>query len=357
MQAIKYTITTGMKVFLCTLLLMAANFTNAQMIIGPGTAHPSAQLDVSSPNKGLLPPRMLEIQRNAIANPTAGLVVYCTDCGTGGQMQVYDGTAWTNTLGGTGKPGLAFNCTATMSPALSFITPQTTRPYNATATYTYTNGAGQAVPGQTILSTGVGGLTATFAPSTLAIGSGSVVFNISGAAGGNQGTANFNFDFLGKQCTLSLPVEPFRFSIGDEIPGGFKVFYVLKPGDAGYDANVTHGLVAALSDLPPRVLAANTSPVLYNAEEAIAACNNLVIGGYDDWFLPSITQLESLYQAVVAGIVGGYEFGSPNRQPNYWSSTVANAQYNLVFSNNFDTGVTLPDNKSYRISVRAIRAF
>lgn len=338
MQAIKYTITTGMKVFLCTLLLMAANFTNAQMIIGPGTAHPSAQLDVSSPNKGLLPPRMLEIQRNAIANPTAGLVVYCTDCGTGGQMQVYDGTAWTNTLGGTGKPGLAFNCTATMTPALSLITPQTTKPYNATATYTYTNGIGQTLPAQTILSTGVGGLTATLAPSTLAIGSGSVVFNISGAADGNQGTASFNIDFLGKQCTLSLPVEAFRFTVGDIIPGGFKVFYVLKPGDEGYDANVTHGLVAAPSDLGKLDW--------YPAQDA---CNNLVLGGYSDWFLPNKTQLNWLYQAKVAGIVGGFE------DLYYWSSTEGN--YDNAWIQYFDNGTQFSGNKSYKDNVRAVRAF
>lgn len=344
MQATKYTITTGMKVFLCTLLLMAANFTNAQMIIGPGTAHPSAQLDVSSPNKGLLPPRMFEIQRNAIVNPTAGLVVYCTDCGTGGQMQVYDGTAWTNTLGGTGKPGLAFNCTATMSPALSFITPQTTRPYSATATYTYTNGIGQAVPGQTILSTGVGGLTATLAPSTLAIGSGSVVFNISGAAGGNQGTANFNIDFLGKQCTLSLPVEPFRFSIGDTIPGGFKVFYVLQPGDAGYDANVTHGLVAAPSD-------GRSSWAV-----AITACNDLVLGGYDDWFLPNRTQLSWLYQAKVGSVIAGFANGA------FWSSTESSGNssdfaYVKAFYSISNGGSEFTDSKLKDYYYRAVRAF
>jgi len=342
MQATKYTITTGMKVFLCTLLLMAANFTNAQMIIGPGTAHPSAQLDVSSPNKGLLPPRMLEIQRNAIANPTAGLVVYCTDCGTGGQMQVYDGTAWTNTLGGTGKLGLAFNCTATMLPALSLITPQTTKPYNATATYTYTNGVGQAVPAQTILSTGVGGLTATLAPSTLAIGSGSVVFNISGAAGGNQGTASFNIDFLGKQCTLSLPVEAFRFTVGDEIPGGFKVFYVLQPGDEGYDANVTHGLVAAPYDVGVGIL---------DWHNAIAACDNLVLGGYSDWFLPNLTQLTWLYQAKVAGIVGGFD------NYFYWSSTDYGDGLISAWAKFFQDGAQYNYSKTQRSSARAVRAF
>ena len=85
------------------LLLITANASNAQVGIGVPTTniHPSAQLDVSSTSKGLLPPRMIESQRNAIATPAAGLVVWCSDCGTSGQLQVYNGSAWTNTGGGT----------------------------------------------------------------------------------------------------------------------------------------------------------------------------------------------------------------------------------------------------------------
>ena len=41
----------------------------------------SAMLDVKSTNKGFLPPRMTQAQRDAILNPAEGLLVICTDCG------------------------------------------------------------------------------------------------------------------------------------------------------------------------------------------------------------------------------------------------------------------------------------
>ena len=65
-------------------------------------ANASAMLDVSSTTKGFLPPRMTGAQRNAIASPVpAGLLVLCTDCGISGEMQVYNGTTWTNLIDGT----------------------------------------------------------------------------------------------------------------------------------------------------------------------------------------------------------------------------------------------------------------
>ena len=84
-------------------LTIAANDSNAQVGIGIPTTniHPSAQLDVSSTTKGFLPPRMIESQRNAIATPAAGLMIWCSDCGTSGEVQVYNGSAWTNIGGGT----------------------------------------------------------------------------------------------------------------------------------------------------------------------------------------------------------------------------------------------------------------
>jgi uncharacterized protein (TIGR02145 family) len=64
-------------------------------------ANASAILDVKSTTKGFLIPRMTESQRNAIASPIAtGLRVWCTDCGTSGETQVYNGTTWTNMIGG-----------------------------------------------------------------------------------------------------------------------------------------------------------------------------------------------------------------------------------------------------------------
>lgn len=68
----------------------------------------SAMLDVKSSTKGMLAPRMTQTQRIAIANPVAGLIVWCTNCGASGELQVFNGTIWTNIMGGT--PAIPFVC-------------------------------------------------------------------------------------------------------------------------------------------------------------------------------------------------------------------------------------------------------
>ncbi len=80
-------------------------FSKAQNIgIGTNTPHASAALDVTSTNSGLLPPRMTFAQRNAIANPAQGLIIYCTDCGNnGGEPQYFNGSVWLNLIGGYSK--------------------------------------------------------------------------------------------------------------------------------------------------------------------------------------------------------------------------------------------------------------
>jgi hypothetical protein len=42
----------------------------------------------------------------AISNPAKGLVVYCTDCGNNGELQVYNGVTWTNAIGGNRSPAI-----------------------------------------------------------------------------------------------------------------------------------------------------------------------------------------------------------------------------------------------------------
>ena len=64
-------------------------------------ANASAMLDVSSTTKGFLPPRMTGAQRATITSPAQGLMIYCTDCGSSGEPQYYDGTQWKNLIGGT----------------------------------------------------------------------------------------------------------------------------------------------------------------------------------------------------------------------------------------------------------------
>ena len=70
-------------------------------VLGLGTNSPSAsaQLDVSSTSKGFLPPRMTYAQKTAILSPDQGLIIYCTNCGVNGEVEVYNGAAWTNISG------------------------------------------------------------------------------------------------------------------------------------------------------------------------------------------------------------------------------------------------------------------
>lgn len=79
--------------------------------VGIGTTNPvaTAALEISSTTKGFLPPRMGHVQRDAIASPPAGLIIWCTDCGLSGQVQVYSGTEWTNMLGGARDPYIGEN--------------------------------------------------------------------------------------------------------------------------------------------------------------------------------------------------------------------------------------------------------
>ena len=68
---------------LALILTIAVVFTSfSQNPVGIGTVepHPSAILEVSSTNKGFLPPRMSEDQMGAITSPAGGLIVYCTNC-------------------------------------------------------------------------------------------------------------------------------------------------------------------------------------------------------------------------------------------------------------------------------------
>lgn len=62
-------------------ILLVSRYTSAQVSSeGVVTNSPEAMLDVKSTTKGLLPPRMTTIDRDNIATPAEGLLVYCTDC-------------------------------------------------------------------------------------------------------------------------------------------------------------------------------------------------------------------------------------------------------------------------------------
>jgi hypothetical protein len=65
--------------------------TSGNVGIGTATPNASARLQVDSTTQGFLPPRMTSVQRNAIATPAAGLIVYDV---TLNKHYGYDGTTW-----------------------------------------------------------------------------------------------------------------------------------------------------------------------------------------------------------------------------------------------------------------------
>ena len=93
------------KSILSTIIMMALAITtssHAQIGIGVEAANidASAQLEVASTTKGFLPPRLTASQRDAINTPAAGLVLWCSNCGTSGELNIYNGASWTNMVGG-----------------------------------------------------------------------------------------------------------------------------------------------------------------------------------------------------------------------------------------------------------------
>lgn len=87
-----------MKIFILLLFLCGFYYLSEAQNIGIGTTTPdlSAKIDISSTSKGFLPPRLTFLQRNTIAAPAVGLVIYCLDCN---EMQVFNGFMWTNLNG------------------------------------------------------------------------------------------------------------------------------------------------------------------------------------------------------------------------------------------------------------------
>ena len=87
-------------------------FNGGGLVVGDTTLNASAMFEVESTTKGLLPPRMTTVQRNAISSPATGLVIYNT---TTGQLETYNGAAWSGGGGGGGGGAWSVKESGTLS--------------------------------------------------------------------------------------------------------------------------------------------------------------------------------------------------------------------------------------------------
>ncbi|MEI7726934.1 MAG: hypothetical protein WCK09_17625 [Bacteroidota bacterium] len=166
-------------------------------------------------------------------------------------------------------------------------------------------------------------------------------------------TANTNvkMQIAGSQITRDT-ISIGMLSVGDSYGGGI-IFYILKAGDIGYDPAYQKGLIAATADIGnlsdgtrwgsnsfPYGSTSNTATGIgtgqANTNKIIAIygdsitggfpfptvyaaklCNNLVVNGYSDWYLPSKDEIYQL--SLVYNTVGGFNFWIKR----YWSSSEA----------------------------------
>ena len=88
------------KLIIVSVFMIISIIAKSQVGIGTNSPNASAKLEVSSTTQGFLPPRLNYYQRTQIASPVAGLTIWCSNCGSSGEMQVFNGNAWTNMTGG-----------------------------------------------------------------------------------------------------------------------------------------------------------------------------------------------------------------------------------------------------------------
>jgi len=167
-------------------------------------------------------------------------------------------------------------------------------------------------------------------------------------------------------------IFPKTLVVGDSYGGG-KVAYILQSVDPGYNASEQHGLIAATEDQSSDVgiqwcngfkvtgATGATGTAIGTGQDntttivsvqgvgsyAAQLCEDLIEGGYDDWFLPSKDELDKLWINRLA--IGSFA------DDYYWSSSEANAS--IAWYQDFRDGFQGSNGKLSTYRVRAVRYF
>ena len=350
--------------------LFFASTANAQVGVGvpAGDIHPSAELEVKSTTKGFLPPRMTNAERNSIATPATGLLIYQTDAVANNPagLYFYDGTAWRNGIGAQGEVGPKGDKGETGAQGLQGANglPGAAGPKGDAGLNGLPGAAGSKGDKGDRGDTGAQGVQGTQGQNTLAkttteaAGANCITGGVKieyGFDANNSGTlddAEINPALTKYVCNgIQGPIGEKGLK-GDVGPKGdqggvtSKIYTIgLWPELGGYvfkiSADGTHGLVAETQDQ-------SVASSWYLAQDAISNPVNHSTNGkkFMDWRLPTQYELNEMY--LQKGVVGGFA------NDVYWSSTEYGdfawlQDFGNGYQGNFKMG-----NYNY---VRSVRAF
>lgn len=343
------------KLVCLAIIVIGLNSVMAQVGIGTTTPNASAALEVKSTSQGFLPPRMTANDRNLIAIPVPGLMIYNT---TTNQLNFFNATQWTN-MNGVSAPN---------APAISAVTSGNGQ-VDVVFTAPAENG-GSTITTYTATSN-PGGITGSISQA----GSGTIT--VSGLTNGTAYTFTVtatNDAGTSIASAASASVTPLSYAVGDSFGGG-KVAYILQVGDPGYDENVQHGLIAALSDQSSGIRWFNGIDIITGATNTALGNGllntNIIIenqggtptsyaagiarahngGGYTDWYLPSKDELNKLF--LNRAVIGG--FNTSGGDGKYWSSSESSSGF--AWFQLFFNGGLVDGPKSDALRIRAVRSF
>ncbi len=313
----------------------------AQNLIGIGVADESAKLTLNSTTKGFLPPRLTYTQKLSISNPPIGAQIWCTNCGSTGEMQVFNNIQWTHISGAAAANALADVSTTITVSAIN---------YNV------------ATSGGSILNDGGSNITAKgicWSTST------NPTVVLSTKTNDGTGTTTFSSSLsnllpittyyvrayatnaVGTSYGPEVSFTTLSVAIGNAFQGG-KVAYIYGATDPGYVVGQQHGLIMATENQalsPGKDWASahestgatgiilgtglsNTNILVtrygLNSTYAAGAARSYAGGGYSDWFLPSKDELSKLIalRSVISVSAGGL-----TDSEYYWSSSEVDSYF------------------------------
>jgi len=100
------------------------------------------------------------------------------------------------------------------------------------------------------------------------------------------------------------------------------------------------------------------APGNYTLDEAGVYCKNLTLGGYTDWYVPTVRELTSLVDSSIPqpGPTINAAYFPNTVASGYWSSTTNASNTSDAWLVGFDFGVVRSHSKSTHYCVRAVRS-